>query len=102
MTVGSFGPIRVLKNEYAANLQRLLDSVTGSFQEKFENPKIADAKTDVSWADSCKHGKTENAPVLSGEVQTLIDDLPTVKDLIDGIVNEAEEIITKKLSSLVA
>ena len=102
VTVGSFGPIRVLKNEYAANLQRLLDSVTGSFQEKFENPKIADAKTNISWADSYKHGKTENAPVLSGEVQTLIDDLPTVKDLIDGIVNEAEEIITKKLSSLVA
>jgi len=102
VTAGSFGPIRVLKNKYAATLQELLNSVTGSFQEKFENPKIADAKTNISWADSYKHGKTENAPVLTGEVQALIDDLPTVKELIDGIIKEAEEIITKKLPSFIA
>lgn len=102
VTAGSFGPIRVLKNKYAATLQELLDSVTGSFQEKFENPKIVDAKTNVSWADSYKYGKTENAPVLSGEVQVLVDDIPTVKELIDGIVKEAEEIITKKLPSFMA
>jgi len=102
VTAGTFGPIRVLKNKYATTLQELLDGVTGSFQEKFENPKIADAKTNISWADSYKRGKTENAPVLTGEVQALIDDLPTVKELIDGIMKEAYEIITKKLPSFIA
>ncbi len=102
VTAGMFGPIRVLKNKYAAALQELLDSVTGSTQEKFENPKIQDAKTKVSWADSYKRGKTENAPVLTGEVQGLIDNLPTVKELIDGIMKEAEEIITQKLPSFIA
>jgi enoyl-[acyl-carrier protein] reductase II len=102
VTAGSFGPIRVLKNKYAATLQELLDSVTGSLQERFENPKIAEAKTVASWAASYKHGKTENSPVLTGEVQALINDLPSVKELIDGIMNEAEEIITKKLPAFIA
>jgi enoyl-[acyl-carrier protein] reductase II len=102
VTVGTFGPIRVLKNQYSLNLQRLLDGVTGSFKEKFENPKIVEAKTEVSWTASYMHGKTENAPVLTGEVQGLIDDLPTVKELIDRIMMEAEEIITKKLPSYLA
>ena len=102
VTAGSFGPIRVLKNKYATTLQELLDSVTGSLTERFENPKVAEAKTVASWADSYKRGKTENSPVLTGEVQALIDDLPTVKELMDGIMKEAEEIITKRLPSFIA
>jgi len=102
VTSGSFGPIRVIKNKYAATLQALLDSVTGTFQEKFEDPKIVEAKTGVSWAESYKYGKTDKAPVLTGEVQGLIDDLPTVKELIDRIMKEAEEIIGKKLPSYLA
>lgn len=102
VTAGVFGPMRVLKNEYSLKIEKLLGSVTGSFEEKSENPKIVDAKTEVSWADSYKRGKTENAPVLTGEVQVLVDDLPTVKELIDRIMKEAEEIIRKKLPSFIA
>jgi len=102
VTAGTFGPIRVLKNQYSLNLQNLLDSTTGSIQEKFENPKIVEAKTDVSWADSYMRGKIDNAPVLTGEVQGLIDDIPTVKELIDRIMKEAEEIIRKTLPSYLA
>jgi len=102
VTAGTFGPIRVLKNKYSEALQALLDSVTGTFQEKFENPKVNEAKTKYSWVDSYKYGKTENAPVLTGEVQGLVKDLPTVKELIDRIMKEAEEIIKKKLPSYLA
>ena len=102
VTAGTFGPIRVLKNKYSSNLRELLDSATGSFQEKVEDPKIVEAKTKVSWAESYVGGKTENAPVLSGEVQGIIDDLPTVKELIEGIIKEAEGIIKKKLPSYLA
>lgn len=102
VTAGLFGPMRVLKNEYSLKVEKLLESVAGSFEEKANNPRIVDAKTEVSWADSYKYGKTENAPVLTGEVQTLVDDLPTVKELMDRIIREAEEIITKKLPSFIA
>jgi NAD(P)H-dependent flavin oxidoreductase YrpB (nitropropane dioxygenase family) len=102
VTAGSFGPIRVINNKYATNLQAILDSVTGTFQEKFDNPKIVEAKTNVSWAESYKYGRTDNAPVLTGEVQGLIDDLPTVKELISRIMKEAEEIIRKRLPSYLA
>jgi NAD(P)H-dependent flavin oxidoreductase YrpB (nitropropane dioxygenase family) len=102
VTAGTFGPMRVIKNEYSLRIEKLLESVTGSFQEKANNPVIVDAKSDASWADSYKYGKTENAPVLTGEVQVLVDDLPTVKELIDRIIREAEEVITKKLPSFIA
>ena len=102
VTAGTFGPIRVLKNQYSLNLQNLLDSVTGTIQEKFEDPKVVEVKTDVSWADSYMRGKVENAPVLTGEVQGLIDTIPTVRELIDKIVGEAEEIIKDKLPSFLA
>jgi len=102
ISAGVFGPIRVLKNQYSLNIQKLLDSLTGSFEERSENPKVVDAKTEVSWADSYVRGNAENAPVLTGEVQALIDDIPTVKELIDRIMKEAEEIIRKKLPSYLA
>ncbi len=99
VTAGTFGPIRVLKNQYSLNLQNVIDSVTGTIQEKSEDPKVVDVKTDVSWADSYMRGKVDNAPVLTGEVQGLIKNIPTVKELVDEIMVEAEEIIKKKLPS---
>ena len=102
VSAGVFGPMRVLKNEYSLKIEKLLETVTGSFEERANNPKVVEAKTEVSWADSYKYGKNENAPVLSGEVQVLVKDLPTVKELIDRIMKEAEEIIAKKLPSFIA
>lgn len=102
VTAGTFGPIRVLKNQYSMNLQNIIDSVPGTIQEKFEDPKVVDVKTDVSWADSYMRGKIENAPVLTGEVQGLIEDIPTAKELIDRIMREAEGIVKDKLPSFLA
>ena len=101
VTAGSLGPIRVLKNKYALKLQKVLDSVTGTFQSKFQNPDVVKVKT-VSWASTYVHGRMDEGPVLTGEVQGIIDDLPTVKELIEGIMKEADEIITKKLPSFIA
>lgn len=101
VTAGSFGPMRVLKNKYASQLQEVLDSVTGSFQSKFENPDVMKAKH-VPYSTSYVYGESENSPVLTGEVQGLIEDIPTVKELIEKIMREAEEIIAKKLPSFLA
>lgn len=37
-----------------------------------------------------------------GQVVGIIKDIPSVKEVIDGIISGAEEIIKKKLSSYVA
>lgn len=101
VTAGSLGPMRILKNKFALRLQKVLDSVTGSFQSKFENPEVIKTKT-VPYSTSYVYGETDDTPVLTGEVQGVIDDIPTVKELIERIMREAEEIIAKKLPSFVA
>lgn len=101
VTAGSLGPMRILKNKFALRLQEVLDSVTGSFQSKFQNPDVIKTKT-VPYSTSYVYGETDDTPVLTGEVQGVIDDIPTVKELIERIMREAEEIIAKKLPSFLA
>lgn len=47
-------------------------------------------------------GDTEGGIWSAGMVQGLIDDIPTVKELIDRIVRDAEAIIASRLANLVA
>jgi NAD(P)H-dependent flavin oxidoreductase YrpB (nitropropane dioxygenase family) len=100
VTAGSFGPIRVLKNKYSLRLQKVIDSIPGTFQSKFTHPEVLKAKN-VSWAASYVYGNIEDSPVLLGESIALVNDLPTVKELIERIMNEAIEIIQKKLPSFI-
>ena len=46
-------------------------------------------------------GKVEKGVMSAGQVMGLIHDVPTVKELIDRIVSEAEDIITKRLTGVV-
>ena len=45
-------------------------------------------------------GNTDGGIWSAGMVQGLIDDIPTVKELIDGIIAEANEIINARLVSM--
>jgi len=45
-------------------------------------------------------GNTDGGIWSAGMVQGLIDDIPTVKELIDGIIAEANEIINARLASM--
>jgi len=45
-------------------------------------------------------GNTDGGIWSAGMVQGLIDDIPTVKELIDGIIAEANEIINTRLASM--
>jgi enoyl-[acyl-carrier protein] reductase II len=74
VTVGDLGPCRMLKNKYTLGLQKVLDSVTGTFESKFENPEVEKwkEKANVTMAEAYVRGSAaaiENAPCLTGEVQ---------------------------------
>ncbi|WBH16043.1 NAD(P)H-dependent flavin oxidoreductase [Sphingomonas radiodurans] len=52
--------------------------------------------------DAMQAGDTDGGIWSAGMVQGLIDDVPTVKQLVDRIVAEAEDIIESRLQSMIA
>jgi nitronate monooxygenase len=52
--------------------------------------------------DAMQAGDTDGGIWSAGMVQGLIDDVPTVKQLVDRIVAEAEEIIERRLQSMIS
>jgi nitronate monooxygenase len=47
-------------------------------------------------------GDTDGGIWSAGMVQGLINDIPTVKELIDGIIADAEKLISERLQGVVA
>jgi len=89
VTLGTFGPLRVLNNEYSRAIERMLKD-----EKLSENdPKVIEFKARKSWAASYVYGHVDDGPVPSGEVQGRLHDLPPVKDLVERIMEEAEGII---------
>jgi nitronate monooxygenase len=55
----------------------------------------------VRGRDALTRGDTDGGIWSAGMIQGLIHDIPTVKDLVDRIVAEAESIITRRLDAMV-
>jgi enoyl-[acyl-carrier protein] reductase II len=94
---GVVGPLRWLKNEAAMEFARLtVSKAPGVYLGEPED--LADvahevrAKEDEGW-DAQFRGDGPRALMPAGEVAGLVDDLPTVKELVERIVREAEETI---------
>ena len=82
---GFLGPIRYLKNDYTNKLQKMVDDgVSDSRRMTWQLPKLAKAGQE----DDIIHGH-----VTVGMVAGRINSIPSVKDLIEGIMTEAEETI---------
>jgi enoyl-[acyl-carrier protein] reductase II len=97
---GAFGPIRLLKNKYAEHHGEIL-----SKDEKM----AAESELDVAaiTEDNKKYGLVyegdiENGPVLCGQSCGNVKDIPTVKELIERMMKEAEEAIKKTNKYIVA
>ena len=97
---GAFGPIRLYKNEYTATHGEILSKEQKMKQEKEQgllDPKrlqrvMMEKFTKESMAYALVYmGDTENGAVLLGESIGGVDDIPTVKELIERIVAEAEK-----------
>jgi nitronate monooxygenase len=66
---------------------------------KFED--VADLVRGARGREGLETGDTDHGVWTAGMVQGLIHDVPTVKDLIDRIMSEAEALIRQRLSGMV-
>lgn len=94
---GVVGPLRWIKNEAAMEFARLTVSKApgvylGESQDLADVAHEVRAKEDEGW-DAQYRGDGPKALLPGGEVAGLVDDIPTVKDLVERIVTEAEKII---------
>ncbi|MEX2680048.1 MAG: NAD(P)H-dependent flavin oxidoreductase [Candidatus Sigynarchaeota archaeon] len=92
---GFFGPMRFVRNKRAVELvdatvrgapDLYKGNPTGSTQEIID--------LEISGLENLFKGKIDDTPVLGGQVAGRIHDIPTVKELIDRIMKEAEETLT--------
>lgn len=93
---GLFGPMRFLKSETS---MKIAEATIEKLPRMFlgEPVGLVDEVTNLElqgFADLFT-GAGRKAVMLSGQVAGRINDLPTVKELVEGIVREAEEIILK-------
>jgi NAD(P)H-dependent flavin oxidoreductase YrpB (nitropropane dioxygenase family) len=89
---GLFGKIRYLKNEAAQKLYQLENE--GRSEEELFTLEMAGFV-------AIDRGDIVNSAMAGGEAAGRISDIPTVKELMERIVREAEDIIRDKLPKLV-
>ena len=100
MTTGVFGPIRLIRNKYAlehgepvpSRLDRIKQEQSMSSEELLE---------EMERYELVYKGDVENGPILAGQTVGGIDDIPTVREVIERIVSEAEERLKKAYSLIV-
>ncbi len=92
---GAFGPIRLLKNKYSLSAPKPVDKEARVTQEKEMFADLEKLREDLEKYALIYEGDVEGGAVLCGEVAGRIEDIPTVKELIDQIIREAEEIIQR-------
>ncbi|MFX0133141.1 MAG: NAD(P)H-dependent flavin oxidoreductase [Candidatus Hodarchaeota archaeon] len=94
---GAFGPIRLHKNKYTAEHNKLMTREEKMKQEKDEgllDPKrlLEEQVRKESLAYALVYmGDIENGAVLLGQSIGGVDDIPTVKELLDRMVSNAEK-----------
>lgn len=93
MTSGMFGPIRLLKNKYSSG-----KTEPGSKEEFIKEQQESLGDPESMAREMAKYwyifeGDDENGPVLGGQSCGYVHDLPSIKDLMNSIVEEAEEIL---------
>jgi NAD(P)H-dependent flavin oxidoreductase YrpB (nitropropane dioxygenase family) len=77
---------RVFKNATALKVQEIEREFPGEFEKIHEYVKGENYR--VSFQET---GNVDDSVWSCGEVMSLIDDIPTCKDLIEGMVTEAED-----------
>ena len=87
---------RVMKNEVSSEVVEIERKGGAKFED------IQHLVAGVRGRKAMEDGDPDGGIWSAGQVQGLIDDIPTVKDLIDRIVSEAEDIIRSRLDNMVA
>ena len=87
---------RVAKTGLSDEVVRILAEPGAKFED------VAELVRGVKGRELLETGKMDAGLFWGGQVQGLINDIPTAKDLIERIAREAEEIITSRLQRMVA
>jgi NAD(P)H-dependent flavin oxidoreductase YrpB (nitropropane dioxygenase family) len=91
---GLFGPMRFLRNKRAEDIvHRTLDDVPGFYlgEPVESNEEILELERDGF--EDLMDGHPDTALMFGGEVVGRIDNLPTVEELINRIIEEAQDVI---------
>ena len=84
---------RVLKAPYA-------DSIIESERSGVAPRTIREMTSEDHHINGAIQGDAENGFMNSGQVAGLIENIPTVKELLDGMMNDAKKQMEDRLSSL--
>lgn len=91
---GLFGPMRFLRNTRAEQIvKRTLSDIPNFFLGEPLESNEEILQLERSGFDDLIDAKEETALMFGGEVVGRIQDLPSAKDLIEGIITEAREIL---------
>lgn len=85
---------RVYKNAVAMKVAEI-EAAGGGFDQVHEY--VSGTNQDKAWTT----GDIEAGMVTTGQAGALVDDVPTCKDLVRSIVDDAERIITQRLADMV-
>lgn len=86
---------RVAKNSISDQVVEILNQPDTTFED------VKDLVAGSKGRELLRTGDVESAIYWAGQVQGLIYDIPTVKELVDRILNEAHAIIKERLQSMV-
>jgi enoyl-[acyl-carrier protein] reductase II len=93
---GFFGPMRFIRNTRALEL---VDATLRGAPDLYKgNPTGSTSEIidlEVTGLENLFKGNIERTPVLGGQVAGRIHDIPSVKELLDRIVREADETLVK-------
>ncbi|WP_375248679.1 NAD(P)H-dependent flavin oxidoreductase [Sphingomonas sp.] len=91
---------RVMKNKVSEEVVAIERAGAGQGGAKFED--VQHLVAGRRGAAAMERGDTDDGIWSAGMVQGLIHDVPTVKELVERIVAEAEQIIDQRLASMIA
>ncbi len=89
MTTGAFGPIRLLKNEYSKEHGVPVPDREARMAEELAMT-ADDLLDEMERYELVYKGDVQKGPILVGQTIGGISDIPTVKEVVDSIVKEAE------------
>jgi len=89
MTTGAFGPIRLLKNEYSKEHGVAVPDREARMAEE-ASMTADDLLDEMERYELVYKGDVQKGPILVGQTIGGISTIPTVKEVVDSIVKEAE------------
>lgn len=90
VTQGVYGPLRHLKNKFAFKLYELTQLLKN---EEITMEDVWAFEMDGTYRAKGEEGNIEDGAIWAGQVSLRIHELLTCKDVIESIMNEAEEIL---------